>query len=53
MHAILDLETDRPVAKNNETFEKRLRQSSASGFLVHDDRTKLLWETVSSIYEGV
>jgi hypothetical protein len=53
VHAILNLETDRPVAKNDETLEKRLSQSSASGLLVHDDRTKLLWETVSSIYEGV
>ena len=42
MHTVLDLKANRSVAKHDETFEKRLRETCTSSLLVHDDRTKLL-----------
>lgn len=41
VHAVLDLETDRTVAEEDETLEEGLVETGAGGFLVHDGRAEL------------
>lgn len=36
MHAVLHLQTDRPVPKHDKAFEEGLGQSGPRRFLVHD-----------------
>jgi hypothetical protein len=42
MHAVLHLQTNRPIAEYDQTFEERLCETSARSLLVHDNWTKLL-----------
>lgn len=42
MHPVLDLQSDRPVAEDDQTLKQGLRQTSAGSLLVHDHRAELL-----------
>ncbi|RUS31225.1 hypothetical protein BC938DRAFT_478226 [Jimgerdemannia flammicorona] len=42
VHAVLNLQANRPDAQDNETFEEGLAETRARGLLVHNDRTELL-----------
>ena len=45
MHSVLDLESDRTIAQDDEALEERLRQARPCRFLVHDDGAQLLMVT--------
>lgn len=45
MHAVLDLESNRPVPEDDETLEEGLSEACTGCFLVHDDGSELLMIT--------
>lgn len=45
VHSILNSESNRAVAQDDESFEKRLGKTSSRSLFVHDDRSKLLMVT--------
>lgn len=45
MHAVLDVESDRGTAQDDQTFKERLVQAGFGSLLVHNDRTQLLMVT--------
>lgn len=48
MHTVLDLKTNRPIAEDNQPLEERLSESCPRSFLIHDHRTELLDNDVST-----